>query len=99
MFLGRRQKGVTILSYKIDWIGTVAIGVQTEGGRELAFSLEEGQHVPKGFKVGDDVQIVNQPAHPASIDMGLDWGYYEITHCRSGKVLKTWHRDGAFQVK
>jgi hypothetical protein len=87
------------MSYKIDWIGAVAIGVQTEGGREFAFSLEEGQHVPKEFKVGEDVQIVNHPDHPAGIAMGKDWGYYEITHCSSSKVLKTWHRADAFQVK
>jgi hypothetical protein len=87
------------MSYKIDWIGAVAIGVQTDGGRELAFSLEEGQHVQTEFKVGDDIQIVNHPARPASMEMGLDWGYYEVTHCRSGKVLKTWHRADAFHVK
>ena len=87
------------MSCKIDWIGAVVIGVQTEGGREFAFSFEEGQHVPKEFKVGDDIQIVNHPSHPASKEMGMDWGFYEITHCSSGKVLKTWHRTDAFQVK
>jgi hypothetical protein len=87
------------MSYKIDWIGAVAIGVQTEAGRELAFSMEEGQHVPKEFKVGEDIEIVNHPGHPTSIMMGMDWRYFEITHCRSGKVLKTWHRADAFQKK
>ena len=38
------------MSYKIDWIGAVAIGVQTEGGRELAFSLEEGNTYQMSLK-------------------------------------------------
>ena len=60
------------MSYKIDWIGAVALGVLTPEGRPLAFSLEEDQQVPPEFKEGDEVEIENHPDHPANIAMGRE---------------------------
>lgn len=85
--------------YVIDWIGTVALGVQTRDGRPMAFSLEEGQTIPAEFTVGDEVTIVNHPDHPAVQAMGMkSGGYYEITHVKSGKVLRTFHRADMYKV-
>lgn len=87
------------MSYKIDWIGAVALGVETGAGRPLAFSLEEGQQVPPEFKEGDEVTICNYPEHPAVLAMGMEnGGYYEITHVKSGTVLRTWHRADMYKV-
>ena len=60
------------MPYKIEWIGTVALGISTEGGRPLEFALEGGQQVPNEFKVGDSVKIVNCPEHPSVIAMGME---------------------------
>jgi hypothetical protein len=35
---------------------------------------------------------VNHPADPASVAMGHNYGYYEVTHVRSGTVLQIMHR-------
>lgn len=76
------------MDYKVDWVGEVALGVVTDSGRPLAFSLEEGQAVPTEFKPGDELEIENHPAHPATLAMGMEnMGYYRITHVASGKVL------------
>jgi hypothetical protein len=87
------------MSYKIDWIGTVALGVQTPEGHPLAFSLEEDQSVPPEFSEGDEVQITNHPDHPANIAMGLSDGYYEITHLKTGAVLRTLHRADMYKIE
>ena len=88
------------MAYKIDWIGTVALGVLTEGGRPLAFSLEDGQQVPPEFKEGDDVEIRNYPENPAVLAMGMEnGGHYEITHIKSRAVLRTWHRADMYKVE
>jgi hypothetical protein len=78
--------------YTIEWIGTVALGVLLDGEPRFALVLEDGQQVPAEFRVGDEVRIVNRPADPASIAMGLNYGYYEVTHVRSGTVLRIMHR-------
>jgi len=78
--------------YTIDWIGTVAIGVLQDGKPRFALVLEEGQEVPPEFKVGDALRVENRPAHPAMIAMGINHGYYEVTHVPSGKRLEIMHR-------
>lgn len=82
-------------------IGTVAIFLQ-EGTGPLAiirgFTLPEDGKVPHEFKVGDTVEVVNFPSHPAEVAMGRITGYYEIRHIASGKVLKTWHKDDIYKV-
>ncbi len=47
---------------------------------------------------GDEVEIVNGPAHPAEIAMDMNTGYYEIKHIASGTVLKTYHRADQWKV-
>ncbi len=78
--------------YTVDWIGTVALGVLQDGKPRFALALEDGQEIPVEFKAGDEVLIENHPADPASAAMGMNYGYYEVTHVPSGKVLKIMHR-------
>jgi hypothetical protein len=85
--------------YTIDWIGTIAIGILLNGKPRFAMALEDGQQVPAEFKVGDEVRIVNHPADPASVAMGHNYGYYEIAHVPSGKVLRIMHRVYAYMFE
>ena len=78
--------------YTVDWIGTVALGVLEDGKPRFALALEEGQEVPAEFKEGDELRIVNHPASPVMIEMGMNHGFYEVTHVRSGKTLTIMHR-------
>jgi hypothetical protein len=88
------------MSYKVAWVGTVALGVETEGGRQIALSLEEGQQIPAEFKEGDEVDIANSPDHPAIAALELESrGYYEITHVPTGIVFRTWHRADMYKVE
>jgi hypothetical protein len=89
-----------VMAYTIDWIGTVALGVLTEGGRPLAFSLVDGQEVPSEFKEGDEVEIRNHPEHPAVLAMGMEnEGYYEITHVKSRVMLRLRHSADMYKVE
>ena len=54
--------------------------------------LEEEQVFPPEFKPGDELEIEVRSAHPAMIAMGINYGYYEVLHVPSGKVLKIMHR-------
>jgi len=54
--------------------------------------LEDGQEVPAEFKVGDKILIENHPADPASIAVGMNYGYYEVKHVASGKSFRIMHR-------
>ena len=85
--------------YTIDWVGTVAIGILLDGKPRFALALEDGQEVPAEFKVGDEVRIENHPDHPANIAMGMNHGYYEVTHVGSGKVIKIMHRVYAYMFE
>ena len=58
----------------IEWVGEVALGVETEGGRSLALSLEKDQRVPEEFKVGDYVHVVNHPDDAINLAMGTKLG-------------------------
>ena len=87
------------MGYYVDWVGEVALGVVADGGRPLAFSLEESQSIPPEFQPGDELKIENYPDHPAHIAMGMgNAGYYEITHVASGKTLRTRHRADEYKV-
>jgi hypothetical protein len=87
------------MKYTIAWIGTVALGVLKDGEPWFDFSLEEGQTIPPEFRVGDELTIVNHPAHPAMIAMDMNGGHYEITHIPSGKVLQTMHRAEEYKLR
>lgn len=80
------------MAYAVDWVGTVALGVLQDGNPKFAFALEDGQEVPVEFKVGDELDIINFPDHPASVAMGMNQGHYEIRHVPSGKTVKIMHR-------
>jgi hypothetical protein len=85
--------------YTVDWIGTIALGVLQDGKPRFALALEDGQEVPAEFKVGDELSIVNHPADPASVAMGMNYGYYDVTHVPSGKVLQIMHRVYEYMFK
>jgi hypothetical protein len=87
------------MAYTVDWIGTVALGVLQDGKPRFAMALEEGQEVPAEFKEGDELMIVNRPADSASVAMGMNYGYYEVTHVPSGKVLPIMHRVYEYMFK
>ena len=87
------------MPYKISYIGTVALGIETDGGRIISFTLPENSPVPEEFKVGDSVDVEIYPAHPAQIAFGHNTGYYEIKHLASGKTLRTFHKDDEWRVK
>jgi hypothetical protein len=84
---------------KLGWIGTVAFQAFTDGGKEIVFGLAEGQSLPPEFKEGDPIDIVNMPDHPASIAMGMNAGYYEITHIHSGKQVKVKHKTSEWRFQ
>jgi hypothetical protein len=87
------------MTYKIAWIGAVALGMEDEGGYQYAFSLEDGQTVPPEFKEGDEVEIANRPEHPANLAMSMEnQGRYEFTHIPTGTAFKTWHRADKYKV-
>ncbi len=89
------------MSHTIFDIGTVAIFLQ-EGAGPLSiirgFTLPEGTKVPEEFKVGDLVDLANFPTHPAEVAIGHITGYYEINYLKSGKVLRTYHKDDIYKV-
>jgi hypothetical protein len=87
------------MSYRVAWIGTVALGIEAEDGRSLALSLGEDQQIPPEFKEGDLIDISVHPDHPSVAAMGLEsGGYYEITHIPTGIVLRTWHRNDMYKI-
>jgi len=85
--------------YTVDWIGTIALGVLQDGKPRFALVLEDGQEVPPEFKVGDELRIVNHPADPAMVAMGMNYGRYDVTHVPSGKVLQIMHRVYEYMFK
>ena len=68
------------------------MGVLLNGTPRLALVLEDGQQFPAEFKVGDQLLIQNHPANPAMVAMGMNHGYYEVTHVPSGRVIQIMHR-------
>jgi hypothetical protein len=85
--------------YKMSWIGEVGFGIVTEGGREIGFSLADGQRVPDEFREGDEVKLHNHPDHPALLAVGVEnHGYYEITHVATGKKFEVLHRNDMWRL-
>ena len=82
---------------KLGWIGAVAFQAFTPGGREVVFDLAEGQTPPPEFKEGDEIQVVVISDHPASIAMGMNAGYYQVTHVPSGKQVKIPHKTSEWR--
>ncbi len=80
------------MSYKLGWVGTAAFQAFTEEGRELVFDLAKEVSVPSDFKEGDEVDIEVQSDHPANIAMGMNSGFYEVIHLKTGKKFKVLHK-------
>jgi len=85
------ESKIDCMNYKIGWKGTVAFQAFTPGNRELLFDLAEGLTVPDEFKEGDEIDIQVHPDHPANIQMGMNSGYYEFTHLKSGVKFQVPH--------
>lgn len=68
-----------------------------DGRKELVFDLAEGQSVPPEFKEGDEINVVVHSDHPASIAMGMNAGYYDITHVSSGKKIRVDHQTSSWR--
>jgi len=77
---------------KLGWIGTAAFQAFAQDGRELVFDLDEGARVPEECKEGDDIDVAVHSDHPASLAMGMNAGYYEVTHVKSGKKFRVLHK-------
>jgi hypothetical protein len=52
------------MEYTIEWIGEVFLGVSSDAGRHIGFSLMKGHPVPVKFKEGDRVRIADAPKIP-----------------------------------
>jgi hypothetical protein len=81
---------------RLGWIGTVAFQA-FDGNKELVFDLAEGLTLPPEFKEGDEINVIVHPDHPASIAMGMNAGYYEVTHVPSGKQVKVLHKTSEWR--
>jgi hypothetical protein len=81
---------------KLGWIGTAAFQA-FDGSKELVFDLAEGQSVPPDFKEGDEIEVVVHPDHPAYIAMGMNAGYYDLTHIPSGKKMRVDHQTSSWR--
>ncbi|MFZ1008541.1 MAG: hypothetical protein WAN65_16990 [Candidatus Sulfotelmatobacter sp.] len=79
------------MNYRMGWKGSAAFQAFTPGGRELVFDLAEGTSVPEEFKEGDEIDINLHPDHPANIQMGMNSGYYEFTHLKTGVKFQASH--------
>ncbi|HEY3974934.1 MAG TPA: hypothetical protein VGM18_18145 [Candidatus Sulfotelmatobacter sp.] len=86
------------MNYKMGWIGSASFQV-LDGARELVFDLAEGLSVPSEFKEGDDIDIILHPDHPANISMGMNSGYYEIVHLKSGVKFEVPHKTSEWRFK
>jgi hypothetical protein len=81
---------------KLGWIGTVAFQA-FDGPKELVFDLAEGLTLPPEFREGDEIEVAVHSDHPASIAMGMNAGYYEVTHVSSGKRIKVLHKTSEWR--
>jgi hypothetical protein len=84
---------------KLGWIGTASFQAFTVGGQEVVFDLEEGNTPPPEFKEGDAVDVINRPDHPAMISMGLNYGYYIVTHVPSGVKMEVLHKTSGWRFE
>jgi hypothetical protein len=79
------------MSYKMGWAGAAAFQA-FDGDKELVFDLADGVSVPPEFKEDDEIGIDVHSDHPANIEMGMNAGFYEVTHLKSGKKFKVLHK-------
>ncbi len=82
----------------MGWIGTAAFQA-FDGDRELVFDLADGTSVPPEFKEDDDIDTVVKSAHPAMIAMGMNSGFYEVIHLKSGVNFEVPHKTSEWRFK
>lgn len=83
----------------MGWKGTAAFQAFTPGNRELTFDLAEGLAVPDEFKEGDDIDIEVHSDHPANIAQGMNSGYYEFVHLKSGVRFQVPHETSEWRFE
>ena len=83
----------------LGWIGTAAFQAFTDGGRELVFDLAEGVSLPEECKAGDEIDVEVHSSHPANIAMGMNDGYYEVVHLKSGKKFRVAHETSEWRFE
>ena len=81
----------------MGWKGSAAFQVLRDSGDELVFDLAEGLSVPDVFNEGDEIDIRVRPDHPANIQMGMNNGYYEIVHRKSGVKFEVPHETSEWR--
>jgi hypothetical protein len=79
--------------YIVRWVGPVGIGIHTQEGKSLTFSVVKNQYIPAEFKPGDEVTINTIPGNPP-----INQGYYEITHIPTGKILRIMGLNEQFKI-
>src|SRR5215813_12888959 len=85
------------MHYKMGWKGSSAFQAFTPRGRELVFDLANELRVPDEFNEGDEIDIALRSAHPANLAMGMNDGYYEVTHLKSGVKFKVPHETSEWR--
>jgi hypothetical protein len=61
------------------------------------FDLADGQSLPPEFKEGDEIIVVNRPDNPVNIAMGMNAGYYDVTHVLSGVTVGIKHETSGWR--
>ena len=78
---------------KLGWIGITAFQALTPEGRVLVFDFPETAAVPRGWKEGDEVDILNPPASTAPDATAIGDRIYEVMHKKSGEKFRVRHPD------
>jgi hypothetical protein len=91
------------MEYTIEWIGEVFLGVSSDAGRHIGFSLMMGHPVPVEFKEGDRVCIADAPRtpyEPYKPDVQTEnRAYFTVTHIPTGMTLTVWHETGGWRLE
>ena len=78
---------------KLGWIGFTAFQALTSEGRVLVFDVPETLAVPKGWKEGDEVDILNPPASTDPDASPTNDRTYQLIHKRSGEKIRVRHPE------
>jgi hypothetical protein len=88
------------MEYTIQWIGEAFLGVSTDSGRQIGFSLLTGHPVPAGFNQDDAVTI--EPATKIPYEPEVETenrAYFIVTHAVTGKTLTVWHETDGWSLE
>jgi hypothetical protein len=83
----------------IDSVEGLNLRLRTRDGRILLFVVQSDRPIPEEFVCEDLVNVVNYPVHPTIEAMELEdgryyGGYYDITHVKTGSVLRSIYKHG-----